>query len=201
MQLLVGLGNPGARYERTRHNVGFDAIDRIAGDWHAGAFRSRFQALVAEGRIEGHKALLLKPQTYMNLSGESVSAATRFYRLDPEAVTVFHDEMDLATGKVRVRVEGGVAGHRGLVSLRQHLGDGFRRVRIGVGHPGDSGRVLGHVLGKAGAEDRAILETVLEEISASLPVLLDGDIARFASRVGEAAGSVIQNAGADKPSA
>lgn len=193
MQLLVGLGNPGSRYERTRHNVGFDAINRIAEDWHIGPFRNRFQALAAEGRVEGHRVLLLKPQTYMNLSGESASAAVKFYRMDSEAVTVFHDEMELAAGKVRIRVKGGVAGHRGLISLRQHLGDDFRRVRIGVGHPGNRDRVVGHVLGKASEEDQARLLAVLKEISASLPLLLEGDSDRFASRVGEAAGPAAQD--------
>lgn len=199
MQLLVGLGNPGAAYDRTRHNVGFDAIDRIAGDWRIGPYRSRFQAQSADGRVEGRRVLLLKPQTYMNLSGESVGAAVRFYRLDSDAVTVFHDELDLATGKVRVRVEGRVAGHRGVESLRRHLGDGFCRVRIGIGHPGDRRRVTGHVLGRTGKEDRRILDAVLEEIAASLPSLLDGDRERFSSRVGEAARDAAGASGSASP--
>ncbi|MDR9393688.1 MAG: aminoacyl-tRNA hydrolase, partial [Roseovarius sp.] len=135
MQLFVGLGNPGAKYERNRHNIGFMALDRIAADHGFAAWRQRFQGQLAEGRLDGDKMLLLKPQTYMNLSGQSVGEAMRFFKLGPNDVTVFHDELDLAPGKVRVKQGGGHAGHNGLRSIHQHIGADYRRVRLGIGHP------------------------------------------------------------------
>ena len=185
MHLLAGLGNPGAAYIRNRHNVGFLAIDRIATEYGCGPFRERFSGLCADGRIGPHRVLLLKPQTYMNESGNSVSAATHYYKIPPEAVTVIHDEIDLAPGSLRVRSTGGLAGHRGLRSVRAHLGDDFRRVRIGVGHPGAARQVTDHVLGDFGPEDRDWLESLLARLAESLPLLLDGEDSRFAAAVAD----------------
>ncbi len=185
MHLLVGLGNPGECYTRNRHNVGFHALDRIAERYRIGPFRSRFAGLVADGRIGPHRVLLQKPLTFMNESGRAVGAAVRFFKLDVSAVIVFHDEIDLAPGKVRVRVGGGLAGHRGLASIRANVGEGFRRVRIGVGRPGESGQVIGHVLGNFAPEDSKWWGPLLDGISDSLEMLLEGEDDRFSSTVGQ----------------
>ena len=147
MQIWVGLGNPGASYAMHRHNVGFMAADAIAEVHRFDPWRLRFQGFAAEGRIGGEKILLLKPQTFMNDSGQSVGEAMRFYKLDEGAVTAFHDELDLAPFKVKVKTGGGTAGHNGLRSTEAHIGNAFRRVRIGIGHPGHKDRVTGYVLG------------------------------------------------------
>ncbi|MEO0918127.1 MAG: aminoacyl-tRNA hydrolase, partial [Pseudomonadota bacterium] len=135
MKLFVGLGNPGAKYAGNRHNIGFMAVDRIAADHAFSAWRSKFQGVVSEGRLGNEKVLLLKPETFMNKSGQSVGEAVRFHKLDLGDVTVFHDEIDLAPAKLRVKQGGGHAGHNGLRSLHAHIGDGYQRVRMGVGHP------------------------------------------------------------------
>jgi PTH1 family peptidyl-tRNA hydrolase len=183
--LIVGLGNPGADAARHRHNVGFQALDAIGVRHGFGAFRprSRFNGEVAEGRIEGNPALGLKPQTYMNESGRAVGAATRFYRLEPSAVFVLHDEIDLAAGKVRAKCGGGIAGHNGLRSIRAHIGADFWRVRIGVGHPGEKDRVHGHVLSAFDKSDETWLPKTLDAIAEAIPQLLAGDAAAFMSRV------------------
>ena len=148
MQILVGLGNPGAQYALHRHNVGFMAIDAIAERWNIGPFKPRFQGMAAEGRIGSAKVLLLKPATFMNESGRSVAEAVRFYKLDPaEALTVFYDGLDLAPFKLKIKHGGGAAGHNGIRSIDTYLGPDWRRVRIGIGHPGHKERVTGHVLG------------------------------------------------------
>lgn len=160
MRLFVGLGNPGGKYEQNRHNVGFMAVDRIAADHGFGPWRNKFQGAVAEGRLGTEKVLLLKPGTYMNKSGQSVGEAMRFFKLAPEDVTVFHDELDLAPGKCRVKTGGGLAGHNGLRSLDAHIGPAFQRVRLGIGHPGHKDRVSGWVLGDfAKAEQSGWLPT------------------------------------------
>jgi PTH1 family peptidyl-tRNA hydrolase len=150
MQLWVGLGNPGRDYARNRHNIGFMALDAVHRRYGFSAWRSKFQGLHSEGRIGDARVHLLKPQTYMNESGRSVAGAVIFYKMPAaalaERLTVFHDEIDLAPGKIRVKVGGGLAGHNGLRSIAAHLGPDFRRVRIGIGHPGDKDRVTGHVL-------------------------------------------------------
>jgi len=135
MQLFVGLGNPGQKYARNRHNIGFMALDAIAHAHGFGPFKSRFQGLVSEGRLGSQKVMLLKPATFMNLSGQSVGEAMRFYKGTPEDVTVFHDELDLAPGKLRCKTGGGHAGHNGLRSMHAHIGDAYHRVRLGIGHP------------------------------------------------------------------
>ena len=159
MQIFAGLGNPGAAHALQRHNVGFMAADTIHDMHRFGPWKVRFQGLVAEGQVGGDKLLLLKPATFMNDSGRSVGEALRFYKLGPDALTVIYDELDLAPGKVRVKIGGGAAGHNGIRSIDSHVGPDYRRVRIGIGHPGHRDKVLGHALGNfskaEGARPRA----------------------------------------------
>lgn len=184
MQLLVGLGNPGAQYALHRHNIGYMAADAIADVHRFDPWRVRFQGLAADGRIGGDKLLLLKPTTYMNESGRSVGEAMRFYKLTPADVTVFYDELDLAPGKVRVKVGGGAAGHNGIRSIAAHIGENFRRVRIGIGHPGHKDRVTGHVLGNfSRAELDGWVPDLLGAVASEADWLLKGDDARFMNDV------------------
>jgi len=183
MLLLVGLGNPGPDYARHRHNIGFMAVDRIADDWGFAPWRRRFQGDVAEGVLDGHKTLLLKPLTFMNESGRSVGEAVRFFKLDPDDIVVLYDEIDLAPGKVRCKQGGGHSGHNGIRSIHAHIGSDYRRVRIGVGHPGDKDRVIGHVLSPFSANDKAWLEPLLDAISDAAPLLAEHQDERFQSQV------------------
>lgn len=182
MLLLVGLGNPGEKYRRHRHNVGFMAIDAICDAGRFGPERRKFQSAVREGEIAGEKAIALKPQTFMNESGQAVGAAMRFHKLEPADIVVFHDELDLLAGKVKVKQGGGTAGHNGLRSIDDHIGPDFRRVRIGIGHPGDRTRVSGHVLGDFAKADHVWLDPVLAAIAKSASRLVEGD-ARFSTAV------------------
>jgi PTH1 family peptidyl-tRNA hydrolase len=184
MLLLVGLGNPGGKYDRHRHNVGFMAVDAIADAHRFGPARRKFQGELREGALAGEKAIALKPLTYMNDSGQSVGAAMRFYKLAPANVVVFHDELDLAAGKIKAKQGGGNAGHNGLRSIDDHIGPDFRRVRIGIGHPGDKTRVTGHVLGDFAKADRDWLDPLLAAMAKAAPFLVDGD-ARFATAVAQ----------------
>jgi len=169
---------------RNRHNIGFMAIDRIAHRYGFGPWRQRFKGVVAEGRVGGEAVLALKPLTYMNGSGESVQPAAAFFKLPPEGITVFYDELDLAPGKVRVKKGGGAAGHNGLRSIDRHLGSpDYWRVRIGIGHPGDKARVLGHVLGNFPKEDEDWLIALLDSIAESAPLLADAKPEAFMTRV------------------
>ena len=183
MQLWVGLGNPGPQYAMHRHNVGFMAVDVIAEMHGFGPVQKKFQGWLQEGRIGREKVLLLKPATFMNQSGRSVGEALRFYKLDIEALTVFHDELDLAPFKVKVKTGGGTAGHNGLRSIDQHLGPDFRRVRIGIGHPGHKDRVTGHVLGNYAKAEIDDLTDMLAAIGAEAEWLARGDDPRFMSDV------------------
>src|SRR5690242_10567669 len=185
MQIWVGLGNPGAQYAMHRHNVGFMAVDLIAHAHNLGPWQKKFRSLVAEGRVGRHRILLLKPQTFMNDSGDAVQQALRFYKLDVGALTVFHDELDLAPMKVRVKVGGGTAGHNGLRSIDAHLGPDFRRVRIGIGHPGPGRKdlVTKHVLGNYAKAEMEPLSDLLSAIAAEAEWLADGDDGRFMSEV------------------
>ncbi|HEY5598396.1 MAG TPA: aminoacyl-tRNA hydrolase [Kiloniellales bacterium] len=183
MFLLVGLGNPGPRHAGNRHNIGFMAVDEIVRRHSFGPWRARFQGHVAEGRIGQHKVLTLKPETYMNESGRSVGAALRFYKLQPAALTVFYDEIDLRAGKVKVKLDGGNAGHNGLRSLDAHIGKDYWRVRLGIGHPGDKDLVYAHVLSDFAKADKVWLEPLLAAVAEELPRLLDGDDGGFMSRV------------------
>jgi PTH1 family peptidyl-tRNA hydrolase len=183
MQLWVGLGNPGPAYALHRHNVGFMAIDVIA-DMHGfGPWKKQFQGWTAEGRLGPEKILLLKPATFMNESGRSVGEAMRFFKLEPEAITAFHDELDLAPMKVKVKRGGGTAGHNGLRSMDAHIGPEFRRVRIGIGHPGHKDKVTGHVLGNYHKSELDALTDMLGAIGAEAEWLARGDDVRFMNDV------------------
>lgn len=183
MQLWVGLGNPGAQYAGNRHNIGFMALDRIAADHGFGPWSAKFKGQFAEGRLAGGKVWLLKPQTFMNLSGDAVQAAAAFYKLAPSDIRVFHDELDLAPFKVRVKRGGGAAGHNGLRSMIQHLGDDFHRVRLGIGHPGHKDRVSGYVLSDFAKAEGDALDDLLRGLSDGAPALAQGDAARFLNAV------------------
>ncbi|PIV73428.1 MAG: aminoacyl-tRNA hydrolase, partial [Rhodobacteraceae bacterium CG17_big_fil_post_rev_8_21_14_2_50_65_11] len=165
MQLWVGLGNPGAKYAMNRHNIGFMAVDRIADQHDFPPWRAKFQGQVTEGRIGTEKVLLLKPATFMNLSGQSVGEAARFYKLDAPDVTVFHDELDLAPGKIRVKAGGGHAGHNGLRSIHQHIGPHYDRVRLGIGHPGHKDKVAPYVLSDFAKADQVWLDDLMRGIA------------------------------------
>ncbi|HWK14724.1 MAG TPA: aminoacyl-tRNA hydrolase [Rhizobiaceae bacterium] len=174
MRIFAGLGNPGSKYERNRHNVGFMAADTIARRHSFSPWAKKFQALVAEGMIGGEKVLLMKPQTFMNLSGQAVGEAMRFYKSTPADITVFYDELDLAPGKVRIKTGGGAGGHNGIKSVDAHCGKEYRRVRIGIGHPGVKELVLHHVLGDfAKADDW--LEPLLDAIADAAPLIAQGN--------------------------
>jgi PTH1 family peptidyl-tRNA hydrolase len=183
MQLWVGLGNPGPQYAMHRHNVGFMALDVMAEMHGFGPVQKKFSGWLQEGRIGPERVLLLKPATFMNESGRSVGEAMRFFKLGPETLTVFHDELDLAPFKVKVKVGGGTAGHNGLRSIDRHLGPDFRRVRIGIGHPGHKDRVTGHVLGNYAKAEMDDLADMLGAISAEAQWLAKGDDARFMNDV------------------
>lgn len=182
-QLWVGLGNPGPQYVFNRHNVGFMAADAIAEVHGFGPVQKKFQGWLQEGRIGSDKVLLLKPATFMNDSGRSVGEAMRFYKLDISALTVFHDELDLAPFKVKVKQGGGHAGHNGLRSIDQHLGADFRRVRLGIGHPGHKDRVHGYVLGNYAKAEMDPLADMLGALAGEADRLASGDDARFMNDV------------------
>lgn len=184
MQLWIGLGNPEPGMARQRHNIGFMAVDTIARRHGFSPWRQRFRGLVAEGSVGGERILALKPGTYMNASGESVQPAAAFYKLPPEAVTAFHDELDLAPAKVRVKRGGGAAGHNGLRSMDRCLGTPeYWRVRLGIGHPGDKARVHGHVLGDFGKDDQKWVPGLLDAVADAAPLLAGGQIEAFMSKV------------------
>ena len=183
MQIWAGLGNPGAQYALHRHNIGFMAVDAIAATHGFGPARKQFAGWTQEGRIGPHKLLLLKPATFMNDSGRSIGECLRFYKLGPDALTVFHDELDLAAFKVKVKIGGGTAGHNGLRSTDQVLGPDFRRVRLGIGHPGHKDRVTGHVLGNFAKAEGDALTDMLGAVAAEAGWLAAGDDARFMNEV------------------
>lgn len=183
MQIWAGLGNPGASYAMHRHNVGFMAADVLADAYRFGPWKLRFQGLTAEGRIGDEKILLLKPQTFMNESGRSVGAAMRFFKLEPGDITAFYDELDLDPFRVKVKTGGGTAGHNGIRSIDAHIGADFRRVRLGIGHPGHKERVTGHVLGNFAKSEIDALASMLGAVAAEAPWLAKGDDARFMSEV------------------
>ncbi len=183
MLLFVGLGNPGPEYRRHRHNVGFMALEAIADAHRAAPWRRKFQGEATEAVVGGERVLLLKPQTYMNESGRSVAEAARFLKIALPQIVVFHDELDLAPGKVRVKTGGGNAGHNGLRSITAHLGNDYRRVRIGIGHPGHKALVHNHVLGDFAKSEGPWLEDLLRAIADAAPHLAAGQDARFASDV------------------
>ncbi len=183
MLLLAGLGNPGTRHARQRHNIGFMAVDRIAAAHGFGAWRKRFHGEAAEGVLGGLKTLLFKPLVYMNNSGRALGEIVRFFHLPGSGIVVLYDEIDLALGKVRVKQGGGHAGHNGIRSIHAHIGADYRRVRIGVSHPGHRDFVIGHVLKDFPASERRRVDVVLDAIADAAPFLADGADDRFQSRV------------------
>jgi len=187
MLILVGLGNPGARYSGNRHNAGFMAVDAIAEANGFGPWRAKFNALVSEGVLHTGrgpvKTLLVKPQTYYNESGQAVGEAARFYKVEPEDIVVFHDELDLAPGKFRIKLGGGHAGNNGMRSIAAHVGADVRRARIGIGHPGDKSKVTAHVLADVPKADQVWLTDLLDAIARSVDLLAAGEIDAFQTRV------------------
>ncbi|NOC84443.1 aminoacyl-tRNA hydrolase [Ruegeria sp. HKCCD6428] len=183
MKLFVGLGNPGQKYARNRHNIGFMAVERIAKDHGFGPWKSKFQGEISEGRLGSEKILLLKPQTFMNRSGQSVGEAMRFYKLESTDVVVFHDELDLAPGKVRVKAGGGHAGHNGLRSIHDHIGAAYDRVRLGIGHPGRKEMVSAYVLSDFAKSESDWLDDVLRGVSDGARHLARDDGGKFMNAV------------------
>ncbi|MEL7203266.1 MAG: aminoacyl-tRNA hydrolase [Pseudomonadota bacterium] len=183
MLIFAGLGNPGPKHAGNRHNIGFMAVDRIAEDHGFESWRGKFQSSISEGRLGSEKVLLIKPETFMNTSGQPVGEAMRFYKLDPQDVMVFHDELDLAPGKCRVKQGGGHAGHNGLRSLHQHIGESYGRVRLGIGHPGHKDRVSGYVLSDFAKSEQDWLDDLLRGISDGAADLAAGRNDKFLNAV------------------
>jgi peptidyl-tRNA hydrolase, PTH1 family len=183
MFLFVGLGNPGTKYQHNRHNVGFMAVDEIVHRHSFSSWRKKFQAEVSDGVIDGEKILVMKPQTFMNESGRAVGEAVRFHDIPLTQVYVFYDELDLEPGKVRVKLGGGAAGHNGIRSTAAHLGPDFKRVRIGIGHPGVQAMVMPHVLGDFSKADGEWLSKLLPGMADEVPLLVDGKDEKFQSKV------------------
>ena len=183
MHLFVGLGNPGEKYRNTRHNIGFMALDRISDKAGGASWKDKFQGHIGEIHLDGEKVFLLKPRTFMNLSGQSVGEAMQFYNLPPAEVTVFHDELDLPPGKCRAKTGGGHAGHNGLRSLHQHIGADYNRIRLGIGHPGDKKLVSNYVLHKFAKTDQDWLNPLLDRIADAASLLVQGDRSGFMNKV------------------
>lgn len=183
MHLVVGLGNPGPKYAGNRHNIGFMAVDEIVRRHGFSAWRKRFAGETSEGLLAGEKVLALKPLTYMNDSGRSVGEALRFYDIEPEKVIVLYDEIDLAEGKIRVKLGGGAAGHNGIRSMIAHIGPYFQRVRLGIGHPGEKGLVHPHVLSDFAKADRDWLEPLIAAVADNIALLIDGGEGAFQNKV------------------
>ena len=183
MRLLVGLGNPGPKYARTRHNIGFMAVDEIVRRHSFGPWRARFQGQCAEAVVDDEKVIALKPETWMNNSGRAVGEAVRFFKLAPGDVTVIHDDIDLAAAKVRFKVGGGHAGHNGLRDIDAHIGKDYARVRLGIGHPGTSDDVHDHVLDEFSKADMAWVTPLIDAVSEAFPLLARGEGQKFLTRV------------------
>ena len=181
--LIAGLGNPGNQYARNRHNAGFIVLDTLHAAHGFGPWKAKFEGLLSEGSLGGRKTYLLKPQTYMNLSGDSVGPALRFFKLPLSALVVVHDEIDLAAGKLKVKTGGGDAGQNGLRSITATLGPDYRRVRLGIGHPGEKHKVSGHVLQNFSGDDIGWLKPLVEAMAEAAPLLAKDDDAGFMSKV------------------
>jgi len=197
MLLIAGLGNPGPQYARNLHNVGFMAADAIARRHSFSGFSKKFRGEIAEGTLDGEKALILKPMTFMNLSGDSVGEAMRFYKLSPADIIVIHDELDLAPGKLKLKTGGGNGGHNGLKSIDAHCGKDYKRLRIGIGHPGHKDRVNPHVLGDFAKADQVWLEPLLDAIADNAELMAKRDDAGFLNKIALATGTASPKA--DKP--
>jgi len=189
MQIFAGLGNPGSQYAGNRHNIGFMAVEAIHRRHSFSPWSKKFKALVSEGDVAGEKVLLLKPQTFMNLSGESVGEAMRFYKLVPGAVLAIYDELDLPAGKARIKTAGGHGGHNGIKSIDAHIGKDYRRLRLGIDHPGSKERVHGHVLGDFDKSDRTWLEPLLETLADNAEMLARGEDSQFMNKIALATGA------------
>ena len=183
MILLVGLGNPGSEYALTRHNVGFMAVDNFVHRYSFNGFKSKFKGLIADGTVKNEKVMILKPQTYMNLSGESVRAVCDFYKIPVQNVIVFHDDMDLPVGKLKVKIGGGSGGHNGIKSIDSHLGNNYMRVRIGISKPVLKEQVVDWVLSKFSSTDQNILNEQFDLIADSLDLLVKGDSSNFMNKI------------------
>jgi PTH1 family peptidyl-tRNA hydrolase len=199
MRVIAGLGNPGAQYAGNRHNIGFMAVDAIHRKLPFGPWTRKFKSEISEGEIDGEKVLLIKPQTFMNLSGEAVGEAMRFYKLQPSDIAVFHDELDLPAGKVRMKTGGGHGGHNGLKSLDAHCGKDYKRVRLGIGHPGVKDMVHGHVLSDFAKADKSWLEPLLDDIALNVGLLFKGDGSQFMNKLAGAAPEAKKKPEVDKP--
>ncbi len=186
MFLVVGLGNPGAEYAATRHNVGFMAADEIHRRYNFSPFKSKFNGLIAEGNIEGEKVYLLKPQTFMNLSGNSVVQAANFYKILPQNIVVIHDDMDLPTDKIKAKLGGGSGGHNGIKSIDSHITPNYNRIRIGVGHPAgrNEDSVVNHVLSGFSKTDKENIEADIDLVADLLPIMLQKGVAEFSNQLG-----------------
>lgn len=183
MRLFVGLGNPESRHARNRHNIGFMAVDALVRRHEFGPFRAKFSGALAEGTVAGERVLALKPMTFMNLSGDCVGACARFYKIEPAEIAVIHDELDLAPGKLRVKLGGGTAGHNGLRSIDAAIGPDFWRVRLGIGHPGVKELVLSYVLQDFSAEEMSWVTPLVEAVAEAMPLLVADDESGFMSKV------------------
>lgn len=181
--LIAGLGNPGREYARHRHNIGFMAVDALAEKYGSGSWKNVFQSQIHSATINGVNVLLQKPQTYMNLSGEAVGAAMRFYKIALENIIVLHDELDIPFLNVRIKQGGGNGGHNGLKSIDQHCGANYWRMRLGIGHPGDKNMVTGHVLNNFNATEEPMVEELLTSLTADFGLMLDGQSAKLASKL------------------
>jgi PTH1 family peptidyl-tRNA hydrolase len=179
MKLFVGLGNPGKKYTNNRHNIGFMALNQIANDHSFSPWKNKFQGQITDGKLGDEKVILLKPETFMNLSGQSVSETIKFYKIKIEDIIVFHDELDLAPAKLRVKISGGHAGHNGLRSIHQHIGADYHRVRMGIGHPGHKDRVANYVLSDFAKNDQNWLQDLLFGISDGAIYLANNDAGKF----------------------
>ena len=186
MFLIVGLGNPGAEYENTRHNIGFMTADVLHEKYGFAPFRAKFDGLIAEGVIAGEKVYLLKPQTFMNLSGNSVGKAALFYKIPPEKVIVIHDDLDLKVGQIKAKLGGGAGGHNGLKSIDAAISPNYNRIRIGVGHPQGGGEaVINHVLSRFGKADEDVIYNEIEIVASLIEVLMKDGIAAFCNKLGD----------------
>lgn len=184
MLLIAGLGNPGSKYCMNRHNIGFMALDSLADSYMDNNWRKKFQGQIVEGKIEGETVLMIKPQTFMNNSGNSIGEVVKFYKIPPDQVIVFHDEIDLAPGKVRIKSGGGHAGHNGLRSIISHIGQDFLRIRMGIGHPGSKDLVHNYVLGNFSKEDQnGWLVDLLTGVANGFPDLVDGNHPQFLNKI------------------
>ncbi len=188
MQIFAGLGNPGSQYAGNRHNIGFMAVDAIQRRHAFSPWSKKFKALVSEGEIAGERVLLIKPQTYMNLSGEAVGEAMRFYKLEPKDIVAIYDELDLIQGKARIKTGGGHGGHNGIKSLDAHCGREYRRLRLGIGHPGSKEQVHNHVLGDFAKADRVWLEPLIDAIADNADMLVKGEDSQLLNKLTLATG-------------